>query len=76
MRCGNYEGELEDSDSHLLEIRNRCKEKRISYKDDSYSVVHCTGYIRVSIWLEISNLHDGVYKTIKNGCKGLTGLFF
>lgn len=46
MRCGTYEGDYEETDARLIEIRNRCKEKRICYKDDSYAVVHCTGYIR------------------------------
>ena len=59
MRCGDYEGDLDETDSHLLEIRNRCKEKRISYKDESYSVVHCTGYIRVKLsFFSISRILD------------------
>lgn len=45
MKCGTYEGESTENDTHLMEIRNRCKQKRIKYKDDDYSVVHCTGYI-------------------------------
>ncbi|XP_066912914.1 aryl hydrocarbon receptor nuclear translocator homolog isoform X2 [Clytia hemisphaerica] len=53
MKCGNYEGDCEDVDAHLMEIKNRCKEKRISYKDEAYSVVHCTGYIR-----DANQLHD------------------
>lgn len=49
LKCGTYEGDFEETDARLLEIKNRCKEKRISYKDESYSVVHCTGYIRVRV---------------------------
>jgi len=46
IKCGTYEEENQDLDARLMEIRKRCKEKRISYKDEPYAVVHCTGYIR------------------------------
>lgn len=46
MKCGTYEGDDDDGSLRITEIKNRCKDKRITYTDESYAVVHCTGYIR------------------------------
>ena len=50
MKCGTYEGDTNEMDARLVEIKKRCKEKRICYKDEPYAVVHCTGYIRVRLY--------------------------
>ena len=56
MKCGTFEGDDDDeSNMRIAEIKNRCKDKRISYTDESFAVVHCTGYIRVRIVCYIWN---------------------
>lgn len=53
MKCGSYEGDDDESNMRITEIKNRCKDKRIVYTDESYAVVHCTGYIRVRVLYEM-----------------------
>ena len=50
MKCGSYEGDDEEGNMRITEIKNRCKDKRITYTDEQYAVVHCTGYIRVRVY--------------------------
>ena len=48
MRCGKFDEDLDDADSRLNEIKNRCKEKRKAYDGEEYAFVHCTGYVPVN----------------------------
>ena len=48
MKCGTYEDENQDANiTRLAEIKTRCKNRRMLYADESYAILHCTGYIRV-----------------------------
>ena len=41
MRCGQEEGET----------TTRGKDNRLKLLDDEYAIVHCTGYIKVTLFL-------------------------
>eukprot|EP00794_Sanderia_malayensis_P010123 gene10123-11157_t len=45
MRCGKFDVGIDDPDSRMHEIKNRCKEKRKEYDGEEYAFVHCTGYV-------------------------------
>ncbi len=53
MKCGKFDVDLDDVDSRMNEIKNRCKEKRKAYNGEEYAFVHCTGYVPVRYLIDL-----------------------